>query len=245
MAAEGLPAFTLAYAQATKATPTWITFQRDENHCASNARGAFYIPTNGFALTLRYGKEIALTQEAFQTLHSKGVDLLESSNFNSSAPRWEWNLSEISKDTKRRFLASIALCHSNGPQANHNDWRRSQNARKSYRVWTTQTTVVRFIHDDEGRIVGHSHTVPFWHRAFEIGEKDWRGMTIGSPGGFPVRVRRAEVPGPALAALIVGLQLLTPAGVQERDLYKKLITTLFLASACLAVSKSERHLIFY
>jgi hypothetical protein len=38
-----------------------------------------------YKVALRFGKETPLTQEAFQTLYSKALELLETSNFNSLA----------------------------------------------------------------------------------------------------------------------------------------------------------------
>ena len=83
----------------------------------SGSRGAHVPPTNDFALTLRYGNEVVLNQEAAQRLYSKAVELLESSNFNSSAPLWEWNVSEILEGYRKAVSGKHLLVSFEGPQA--------------------------------------------------------------------------------------------------------------------------------
>src|SRR5260370_7580095 len=52
----------------------------------------------GYTVTLRYGRQRALAPEAIQALYSKAIEVLESSNFNSRAPRWQWNISKLPQD---------------------------------------------------------------------------------------------------------------------------------------------------
>jgi hypothetical protein len=49
----------------------------------------------GWSLILRYGDAITLSESDIQPLYSKAVEIVASSNFNSRAPLWEWNLNEI------------------------------------------------------------------------------------------------------------------------------------------------------
>jgi hypothetical protein len=48
-----------------------------------------------YTVALHYEKEIPLNSEAVQTLYSNAVDLLETSNFNSRAPLWDWSISKL------------------------------------------------------------------------------------------------------------------------------------------------------
>lgn len=62
-----------------------------------------------FAVTLRYEAEIALPQTAAEQLYLKAMEVLESSNFNSHAPQWEWNLSVLLDEYRQAVSGNYLL----------------------------------------------------------------------------------------------------------------------------------------
>src|SRR5262245_29131082 len=50
---------------------------------------------SGVIFDLRFGKVRSLTRDDTQPLYGKPLLVLESSNFNSSAPLWEWDMSKV------------------------------------------------------------------------------------------------------------------------------------------------------
>lgn len=66
-------------------------------------------PANQFTLTLRFGTETATNQDVLQPVYAKAVELLESSNFNSHAPRWSWNVSEVLEGYRKTVSGKYLL----------------------------------------------------------------------------------------------------------------------------------------
>ncbi|GEM_PF-2526103 len=112
--------------------------------------------TNGFTLALRHGKEKALSHDAVQTLYSKAVELLESSNFNSRAPRWDWNISEILEGYRTTVSGKYVLV----------SFKEAQKIKTIGGELSVREIVIGlnrpdyasslYTIDDEGRIVGHA-----------------------------------------------------------------------------------------
>jgi hypothetical protein len=50
---------------------------------------------SGVALDVRFDTHRSLTRDESQRLYGKALLLLESSNFNSSAPLWEWDMATV------------------------------------------------------------------------------------------------------------------------------------------------------
>jgi hypothetical protein len=76
--------------------------------------------TDGFTLTLRYGKETTLTHESVQILYQKAMELLESSNFNSRAPLWDWKTSQILEGYRTTVSGKYLLVTFNEPTKDQN-----------------------------------------------------------------------------------------------------------------------------
>ena len=118
--------------------------------------------TNDYALTLQYGKAAAHTQEKLQPLYSKAVTLLESSNFNSRAPLWEWNISEILEGHRKTVSGRYFLVSFKEP-------RKIKTVGGEVRVREIviglngrEYASPLYTIDDEGRIVGHTkYSGPF------------------------------------------------------------------------------------
>jgi hypothetical protein len=62
-------------------------------------------------VTLHYGKEISLPDDMAQTLRSKALKLLESSNFNSSIAKWReiWGSAKIQDDYRKTVAGKFLL----------------------------------------------------------------------------------------------------------------------------------------
>lgn len=109
----------------------------------------------GYTVTLRYGQPIALAPESVQVLYAKAVELLESSNFNSHAPRWEWNISQLHDDYRQSVAGKYLLI----------SFPASQKIKSVGGELSVREIVIGlnrsdyasslFTIDDEGRIVGH------------------------------------------------------------------------------------------
>lgn len=66
-------------------------------------------PSKGITVVLRYGTEKTLSQESRQVLYRKAMDLLESSNFNSRTPLWDWNLTDILEGYRKTVSRDYVL----------------------------------------------------------------------------------------------------------------------------------------
>jgi hypothetical protein len=125
----------------------------DESNSSTTTHAA---TTNDYALTLRYSKEAAHTKEKLQPLFSKAVTLLESSNFNSRAPLWDWNMDEILEGYRktvsgRYFLVSFKeprKIKTIGGEVSVREIVIGLNGRE----YASSLYTI----DDEGRIVGHA-----------------------------------------------------------------------------------------
>lgn len=112
--------------------------------------------TNTCALTLHYGKEMGRDQGTLQPLYSKAIELLESSNFNSRAPRWKWNMSEILEGYRKTVSGQYFLVSYKEP-------RKIKTVAGEVSVREIIIGLDRpdyassfYTIDDEGRIVGHA-----------------------------------------------------------------------------------------
>jgi hypothetical protein len=124
--------------------------------CIANADTNQPAATNGFTLTLRYGEERALSQEVVQPLYSKAVELLESSNFNSRAPRWEWNMSEILEVHRKTVSGKYLLVSFKEPRKIKTVGGEITVREIIIGLNRTDYASSLFTIDDEGRIVGHA-----------------------------------------------------------------------------------------
>jgi hypothetical protein len=61
----------------------------------SCAQAAEPVATNGYVLTLRYPTEIKLNEAARENLYTNALRLVRTSNFNSEAPRWDWDMAKL------------------------------------------------------------------------------------------------------------------------------------------------------
>ena len=69
-----------------------------------------------FAVSLRYGKEIALSHAEAETLYLKAMDVLESSNFNSRTPLWDWDVAVLLDEYRQAASGSYLLITFDDPQ---------------------------------------------------------------------------------------------------------------------------------
>jgi hypothetical protein len=112
--------------------------------------------TDGFALTLRYGKETALIQEAVQPLFVKAVELLASSNFNSRAPLWKWNVSEILEGYRKTVSGKYCVVSFKEPRKIKTVGGEVSVREIIIGLNRPELADSLFTIDDEGRIVGHA-----------------------------------------------------------------------------------------
>ena len=69
-----------------------------------------------YTVALRFGKQTPVTQEAAQTLHSKAVELLETSNFNSRTSSLDWSISKIHDQYRETVAGKYLLVSLNEPR---------------------------------------------------------------------------------------------------------------------------------
>jgi len=70
------------------------------------AQGAEPVGTNGYVLTLRYPTEIKLTEAARENLYTNALRLVRTSNFNSEAPRWDWDMATVREQYRKTMAGS-------------------------------------------------------------------------------------------------------------------------------------------
>src|SRR5206468_2347595 len=102
-----------------------------------------------YTVTLRYGKETPSNPEAIQTLCSKAVDLLETSNFN-------WSISKLHEEYRQTVSGKYLIVSFKAP-------RRFATVAGEVSVGEIVIGLNRpdyasalFTIDDEGRVVGHA-----------------------------------------------------------------------------------------
>lgn len=109
-----------------------------------------------YTLTLRYGKATPLSPEAVESLYAKTVELLETSNFNSRAPLWEWNMSEILEGYRRTVAGKYLLVSFNEPRTFKTIGGEVSVREIVIGLNRPDFASALFTIDDEGRIVGHA-----------------------------------------------------------------------------------------
>jgi len=62
-----------------------------------------------YTVALYFGKQTPLTQEANRKLHSKALELLETSNFNSRAGVLDWNISKFHEQYRQTVAGKYLL----------------------------------------------------------------------------------------------------------------------------------------
>lgn len=109
-----------------------------------------------FTVTLRYGTESALSHEAVQALYLKAMEVLESSNFNSRAPRWEWNVSVLLDEFRQAVSGNYLLITFSDPQQVKTVG--GEISVKEILVGLNGQQYASSLHtiDDEERVVGHA-----------------------------------------------------------------------------------------
>jgi hypothetical protein len=65
--------------------------------------------TTDYTVALHFGKQTPVTQEAAQTLHSKALELLETSNFNSRTSGLDWSISKIHEQYRQTVAGKYLL----------------------------------------------------------------------------------------------------------------------------------------
>ena len=108
-----------------------------------------------YTVTLRYGKQRALAPEAIQALYSKAIEVLESSNFNSRAPRWQWNISKLHQDYRETVAGKYLLISFPAPQKMKTVGGEISVREILIGLNRSDYASSLFTIDDEGRIVGH------------------------------------------------------------------------------------------
>jgi len=68
-----------------------------------------------YTVALRFGKQPPLSQEQIQTLHSKALELLETSNFNSRASLSHKSISEVHEEYRQTVAGKYLLVSLKGP----------------------------------------------------------------------------------------------------------------------------------
>jgi len=69
-----------------------------------------------YTVALRFGKQTPVTQEEAQTLHSKALELLETSNFNSRTSALDWTISKIHEEYRQTVAGKYLLVSLNEPR---------------------------------------------------------------------------------------------------------------------------------
>jgi len=126
---------------------------------AAVAKGAHPVPRipshPGYTLELHFdGKPLA--QAWVEKLYAKAVEILESSNFNSRAPRWQWNMPEVHQQYRQTVAGKYLLISFKEP--NKFTTVGGEVTAKEIIIGLNgrQYASALFMIDDEDRLVGHA-----------------------------------------------------------------------------------------
>ena len=140
---------------------TWATLGKLFADFGPEAREIATAVTNGIranedprgpTLELHYGGEKALSERWVSKLYAKAVELLESSNFNSRAPLWQWNMAEVERQYRQTLAGNYLLISFQEP---------TKFTTTGGNVTVKEIIVglpggALFTIDDEDRLVGHA-----------------------------------------------------------------------------------------
>lgn len=106
-------------------------------------------------VVLRYGAKTALSHGAAQALYLKAVELLESSQFNSRSPRWNWDSAKILEEHRQVMTGRNLVVTFRQPQK-----VATMGGEVSVRqivIGLDRPDYANSLHtiDEEGRVVGH------------------------------------------------------------------------------------------
>ncbi len=111
---------------------------------------------SSYALMLRYGKGAVHTQKALQPLYAKALEVLVSSNFNSHAPGWEWDVSEILEGYRETLSGGHFLVSFKEPQKIQTVGGEVGIREIVIGLNGREYASSLYTIDDEGRVVGHA-----------------------------------------------------------------------------------------
>jgi hypothetical protein len=123
---------------------------------ASSSPGQDSPDVETFAVVLRYVERIPLGQDESRELLQKSMDILRSSNFNSSSPQWKWDQAKIDFEygqsvSGKHVLITFGKAATIPTIGGHVSARELVIGLDSLEVASPVHTV-----DADGRIVGHA-----------------------------------------------------------------------------------------
>lgn len=68
------------------------------------------------SVVLRYSRNIALGEDDARKIFDKSIEIIQSSNFNSSAPKWEWDAAKINLEYGRAVSGRHVLVSFGKPE---------------------------------------------------------------------------------------------------------------------------------
>ena len=109
-----------------------------------------------YTVALHYEKEIPLNSEAVQTLYSNAVDLLETSNFNSRAPLWDWSISKLHEQYRQTVSGKYLIVSFKVPRKFATVGGEVSVREIVIGMNRPDYASALFTIDGEGRVVGHA-----------------------------------------------------------------------------------------
>jgi hypothetical protein len=108
------------------------------------------------AVVLRYSGNVILNHDDARTLFNKSVEILQSSNFNSSTPRWQWDEAKIGLEHGRSVSGKHVLITFNEPE--RIETVGGYVSARELVIGLNGAEVASPVHtvDADGKVVGHS-----------------------------------------------------------------------------------------
>lgn len=111
------------------------------------------------AVVLRYSANIPLGQDDSRKLFMKSIEILRSSNFNSSSPRWQWDEAKLNLEYGRSVSGKHVLVTFNEPRKIKTIG--GDVAARELIIGLNGAEVAGPVHtiDADGKVVGHAKTL--------------------------------------------------------------------------------------
>jgi hypothetical protein len=114
----------------------------------------------GYTLELHFSDK-PLSQPWVEKLYAKAVEILESSNFNSRAPRWQWNMPEVHQQYRQTVAGKYLLISFEEPRKVTTIGGEVTAKEIIIGLNGREYASALFTIDDEDRLVGHAkHSGP-------------------------------------------------------------------------------------
>jgi hypothetical protein len=140
----------LAHAVCLGACAILIPLARLSAHAAEPVR------TNSYVLTLRYPMDVKLSEPNRENLYANALRLVRTSNFNSEAPRWDWDMAKLREQYRQSIEGSYLRIIFSTPQKLKTVGGELMTREIMIGLSGTNFASPVFTLDERGALVGHA-----------------------------------------------------------------------------------------